>query len=100
MYCGHGYQLSHTLSKTFATYSVVLSLISEISNHPVAGSIIVSALSTNMCMLFVFSLNEPIELMLTRFHGTLAFMSFGGKCPFFLRNFLHSWQLQHVFTQR
>ena len=50
---GHGYRVSHVCSTTFATRSAVLVLISLISNHDVAGSIIVTHHSVNFLWLFL-----------------------------------------------
>ena len=77
--------------------SAVLSLIALILNVPVAGSIIVRHCSIHVpeSDLIIYF---PIRPIWTHSHFRIS-ASLGGKCPYFLHCFLHSWHCLHVLQK-
>ena len=97
-FSGQGYQVSHVSSTSLSTTSAVLVLISLISNHPVPGSIIVTAHNLIGFLFFCMSLYYlygPIKSTHRVSHGTCS-ACFSGRFLYFFLFLLHNWQVWHL----
>ena len=98
---GHGYRVIHVTSIKWAMVSARLSGISTISNHPVAGSIIVKQCSVKVDLPLRSIWYGPIRSIHSTSQAGSTSASLGGNLPYFFLIFFvnwHVWHLPHMRT--
>ena len=91
---GQGYLVNHVSSTELATIAASLLGISLISNHPVAGSIIVTHHKVSVFFPGRFIVYGPIRLTHNFSHGS-ASASLIGRCPYFFFVRFVIWHVWH-----
>ena len=83
IYIGLGYLDSHVVSTKFVIVISLLSLYSVILNHPVTGSMIVTAFRSKLYFLpFIHMTQVPIISTYILFHGIYS-VNLAGNLPYF-----------------